>query len=910
MRYLFLLMVCAFVLQTSAAQETMPERVTSVEGISEYHLENGLKVLLFPDPSKQTITVNITYLVGSRHEQYGETGMAHLLEHLVFKGTPNHPDIPKELSDHGCRPNGTTWFDRTNYFETFAASDENLRWALDLEADRMVNSFISKEDLDSEMTVVRNEFEAGENYPQAVLQERIMSTAYLWHNYGNTTIGARSDIENVPIDRLQAFYKRYYQPDNAVLMVAGKIEEEKTLEMVMEYFAPIPKPERKLIPTYTEEPVQDGERFVSLERKGDIQSAACLYHICSGLHPDDAAIDVLIRAVTSRPSGRLYQRLIETKKATQEYGYSMSLREPGFAYFVINVLKEESLPEAQKIFLDVLDSLSIDPLSEEEVERAKAEILKEIELGLTNTANIGMFMSEYIAMGDWRMLYIGRDRIEQVTADDVLRVAKHYFQPSNRTVGQFIPAEEEPQRVEIPDAPSVATLVDGYVGKEVMDQGEAFDPAPANIESRTLKGKFANGMRYAFLPKDTKGDVVYANIAFRSGSEEALHGQGALPSITPAMLDKGTTSKSRQEISDLLDEWQAELSVSGAPGKTFINIKTTKDQLEKTLDLAGEILREPAFPENELEAMIQARVAGIEQSRSEPNYQAFNTIQRHVYPYPAGHPSYTMTADESIADLNEINTEAVKKYYDSFIGPGDGATVTILGEFDPDEIKGIVERNFVQWDKEDLSYDRIPSKAFTVEPMRKDLKTPDKTNAFFIGLLSFPMSENDADYPALHVANYLLGGGFLNSRLAVRIRQEEGLSYGVGSQLGADAQDDETSFLVYAISNPDNSAAVQESFFKVLEEVRSEGFTEEELAAAKQGLLQGSVVDRSEDQGLLTTLNNNQTYDRDMLWYEKFDAAIEALTVEEVNKAFNKYVQPDKISIIKAGDFKEKVIKP
>ncbi|MFN7328107.1 MAG: M16 family metallopeptidase, partial [Bacteroidota bacterium] len=200
-----------------------PVKVTTVEGITEYRLANGLRVLMFPDQSKQTITVNITYLVGSKHENYGETGMAHLLEHLVFKGTPKHPNIPQELTEHGARPNGTTWLDRTNYFETFAATEENLKWALDLESDRMVNSYIAKKDLDSEMTVVRNEFESGENSPFRVLWQRVMATAFEWHNYGKSTIGARADIENVPIERLQAFYRKHYQPDNAVLMIAGKI---------------------------------------------------------------------------------------------------------------------------------------------------------------------------------------------------------------------------------------------------------------------------------------------------------------------------------------------------------------------------------------------------------------------------------------------------------------------------------------------------------------------------------------------------------------------------------------------------------------------------------------------------------------------------------------------------------------
>ncbi len=214
--------------------------VASVEGLTEYRLANGLRIVLFPDASKPTATVNITYLVGSRHEGYGETGMAHLLEHMVFKGTPRHRNIPQELTEHGARPNGSTWFDRTNYFETFSASDTNLIWALDLEADRMVNSFIARKDLESEFTVVRNEFESGENDPGSVLEERVLSTAFLWHNYGHSTIGARSDIEQVPIERLQAFYHRYYQPDNAVLFVAGKFDPAKTLRLIEQKFGGFP----------------------------------------------------------------------------------------------------------------------------------------------------------------------------------------------------------------------------------------------------------------------------------------------------------------------------------------------------------------------------------------------------------------------------------------------------------------------------------------------------------------------------------------------------------------------------------------------------------------------------------------------------------------------------------------------
>jgi len=280
-------------------------KVTTVEGITEYDLDNGLKVLLFSDKSQPKVTVNITYMVGSRLEGYGETGMAHLLEHMMFKGTAKRGDIKIELANHGADFNGTTSYDRTNYFETMQATDQNLRWALEMEADRMVNSRVSRADLDSEMTVVRNEFEMGENSPTNVLYERVLSTAYLWHSYGRSTIGARSDIEKVPIENLQAFYRKYYQPDNAMLVVAGNFDEQKTLAWIKELFAPIPRPSRKLAPTYTEEPPQDGEREVVLRRTGDFQALIAAYHTPAGANPDSAALEVLEEILTTPPAGRL-----------------------------------------------------------------------------------------------------------------------------------------------------------------------------------------------------------------------------------------------------------------------------------------------------------------------------------------------------------------------------------------------------------------------------------------------------------------------------------------------------------------------------------------------------------------------------------------------------------------------------
>ena len=358
---------------TADAQIT---KTASVEGITEYMLDNGLKVLLFPDNSAQTITVNITYKVGSRHEGYGEKGMAHLLEHMVFKGTPNHPNIPEELTSHGARPNGTTWYDRTNYFETFNATDENLDWALDLESDRMLNSYVAKEDLESEFSVVRNEFEMGENSPTGVLIDKVISSAFLWHNYGNSTIGNRSDIERVPIDNLKAFYKKYYRPDNSVLMITGKFDADKTLALVEKKFGPLKNPDKPLVDVPTIEPPQDGEKRVVLSRVGDLQLVSALYHTPAGSHEDYAAMAVAEDILTDEPSGRLYKALVDGKKASSLWSFTPFTKEPAFMYINVDVPSDKSLNEAETTLLSLLDELPNNPVTDEEVNRAKSNILK------------------------------------------------------------------------------------------------------------------------------------------------------------------------------------------------------------------------------------------------------------------------------------------------------------------------------------------------------------------------------------------------------------------------------------------------------------------------------------------------------------------------------------------------------
>ncbi|MGA0799997.1 MAG: M16 family metallopeptidase, partial [Steroidobacteraceae bacterium] len=764
------------------------QKITSVEGITEYELDNGLKLLLFPDPSKSTVTVNITYLVGSRHEGYGESGMAHLLEHLVFKGTPRFPNIPQELTARGARPNGTTWYDRTNYFATFTANDENLRWALDLESDRMVNSFISAEDLQSEFSVVRNEFESGENDPGGVLLERVMSTAYLWHNYGKSTIGSRADIERVPIENLRAFYQKYYQPDNAVLTIAGRFDPAKTLNWVNEFFSKLPRPERALPQTYTIEPVQDGERHVTLRRVGDVQITAAGFHIPPGGHPDFAAAQILAEVLTNEPSGRLYKALVEAGLASSVGSFAFSLKDPGYMYIAAEVLKDKSLDAATSSLLAVTDGFKSAPVTAEEVDRARNRFLKFFEQTYNNSDRVGRGLSEYIAKGDWRLWFHYRDQLEKVTADDVNRVALQYLKPANRTTGVFLP-DANPDRSEVPQAPDPKELLAGYQGKAVIAAGEEFDPSPSNILARTRSEALPGGAQLSLLSKTTRGNEVTATLTLRLGSLDSLRGKASVASFTAAMLRRGTTSRSLQQLNDELDRLKSSVSIGGSGQTVSVSLLSTRDNLLPTLELVTDMLRNPAFPEGEFTKLRDEWMASIEQSRSDPQSLAIRELSQRLSPYPEGDFRRTLSFDDEKAELMAVELTDLKQFHADYYG-ATRATAAVVGDFEETTTRAALGALLANW-QAPMKFERASERFFDVPGAETQILTPDKANAFMVAQLNLPLRDDHPDYPALVIANYMLGGGFLNSRLAVRIRQQEGISYGVGSFLNASPLDED-----------------------------------------------------------------------------------------------------------------------
>lgn len=876
----------------------------SIEGISEYTLANGLRVLLFPDSTRPTVTVNVVYRVGSVHEPHGQSGMAHLLEHLLYKGTPDHPDIAGEMKRRGISYNATTGLERTHYYATFPADGGTLDWVLRMEADRMFNARLDRTDLDSEMTVVRNELESGESNAGSVLVRHVRRTAYRWHRYGQPTIGARTDVEAADIENLQAFYRTWYRPDNATVVVAGQIEPADVLRRIQATFGRLRAPATPLQRSRTIEPAQQGEREVTVRRAGDLRMALVSYHIPARTHPDNAALQVLADVLGHSPGGRLHKALVETRIAAVAGAGAEDEAEPGLFSALMAQSRDGDAARAEAVLLAQLEELAREPVTAEEVEQAKQRLANAHDLHFTDVEAVALGLTEHIAAGDWRLLFTSRDAIAAVSVDDVNRVAATYLRRENRTLGRFVPTDE-PQRVAVPAAPPATAVVAGYSGRPALDAGEHLEPTPGNLEARTQRFTLGDGLKVALLPKRTRGGVVVVDAYFRFGDAESLAGRQDAAGMAGAMLMRGARGLDRRAIDLRLEELQARVDISGGLQGVGLALVGRRGKLEETLDLVAVLLREPTFPEEEFEQLRLLTITGLEASRIDPDAVVYRTTALHFDPWPEGHPLHVRTLDESLAAVRALRRDDVVAFHRDFYGTAQGE-IAIVGDFDPDAVRAQLERLFAGW-RSPRPYRPIAKRHTDVAPVRQRLSTPDKPNGVLLARQNVALRVTDPDYPALVVANRIFGDGPLKSRLGDRIRQKEGLSYGVKSWVDADdsidGTDDAGNMAIWAMAEPGNMEQVEAALREELQRLVSGGITEAELRDAVSGLLAEREQARADDHSVAGILQDQLYHGRTMAFIEARDAAYRALTVDQVNAAIARHLAPDRLSVFVAGDF-------
>ncbi|WP_293914039.1 M16 family metallopeptidase [Deinococcus sp.] len=902
--------------QTVTAQTapvTLPAGVTfvaSAEGVSEYRLGNGLRVLLAPTAANALMTLHVTYLVGSVNEGLGEGGMAHLLEHLLFKGTPQHPDIPGDLRQRGASANATTTPEYTDYYATLNATKENLDFLCALEADRMVNSLIRPEDLASELKVVINEFDNGENSASNLLYKATQQAAFAFHPIGRSVIGNRSEVINVPASRLKTFYAKYYQPDNAVVTLAGNIDPGYALAKLQATFGQIARPERSkpgqaLIADYTVEPPQNGEKKVSVRRVGAAPIIIDSYHSPAANSPDNAALSVLSLILSEQPDGRLYKALVGSKLAVSAGMSVDSYSVPGLSSLIVNLAPNGSVALARAALQGVVERLGTAPITDADVEHIRTQLVAGFDRLAADPAATAENLISGLPGGDWRSFFIQRDALLSVTAADVNRVAQRYFKASNLTAGTFYPTPA-PQTVTVPAAPDIEAALKTFRPRAAQAQGENLDTAPAALEARVERLTLPGGIKAAYLSKAVQGNRVLLSLSVDIGNRatEASVRTRDAGGYVAAMLLRGSVGLSVQQLRDALAKLNATLNIGGSSTGLSVSLSAPPQNVAATLALARTVLREPLWPQSDFDDLKRGALTNLEGGKTDPNSLAGVALSRAFMPAGAarGERSYFRSLGERSEDLKALSLADVKAVYTGLWGLSGSAQLAVVGPLD----KGVVESSvakLLDGFQSPVPYERLSDPLVTPAPQTLSISVPDKTGAVLLASQNFALKDTDPDYAPLLIAVQILGGDSLSSRLATRIRQKEGLSYSSEMSISASSEQALGSFDVSATASPADIDKVQTAVREELTRALDGGFTAQEVSRVQAAIRQATAANRSDDGNLLSALLGQTYLNRTFADSARDDARLQAVTPASALVALKKYVDPAKLVIVRAGNF-------
>jgi zinc protease len=899
--------------------------VRTVGGIAEYKLgANDLNVLLLEDHSAPVLTFMVTYRVGSRHEVTGTTGATHLLEHLMFKGSKNfHPGIGKGfdtvMDKIGGINNATTWFDRTNYYENLPS--DHLEIAVQLEADRMRGLLLREEDRKPEMTVVRNEFERGENDPAEALDKEVNAIAYLAHPYHHPTIGWRSDIEKVSIAKLREFYDTFYWPDNATVTVIGDFKADTALGLVKKYFGAITRAPRPIPEPYTEEPAQTGPRRVTVKRPGEVGAVQLAYKAPPALHADHAALEILSGILSDGKNCRLYRALIDTNLAINADASKGFFRENtlfSFSALVTPGVKHEQVEQA---LLAEVEKLRTGGVSAEEVSRAANQRLARLAYGRDGSFAIAGQINEAIAVGDWTVYVSLPDKLRAVTATDVNRVIKTYLNADQSTTGWFVPAVEGGDAGPAPGTPPKRTEAlprFGPRGPHYYRDPESADMRPSpnsKTQSATAAAAGSGGgaliapnvRRRAIAGADILSlktsiqDVVTLRGAFAGGDAFNPPGNSAIADLTAGLLDKGTATRDKFAIAGLLEQAGATLGFGTDAEAVSISGKFLRKDLALVLELCGEQLRSPRFDAEEF-AKLKKQFAGQrKRALEDTDYRADEAFARAVF--PEGHPNRPPTTEQYLADLEAATLDQVKTFHRAHYGPA-SLRLVLVGDVDDGVIDAALRTAFAGWTGGHGFAAATPAPPLSAGRTEK-VAMPGKTSvSLYIGQPS-GLRYTAPDRLALNMATSILGSGFFSARLLATIRNQEGLTYGIGAQLTNDTYTD-GAWAIRGTFAPDLLDQGLASTTRELTRFCEKGVTAQELADFKVTLSGTYKVQLATSGGVAGTLLNTLQRGLPVTWIDEYPPRLQALTLEQVNASIKQHLAPEKMITVLAGSLPEK----
>jgi zinc protease len=901
----------ALVMPASTSLAALPsgvEPVRTLGTIDEYRLiSNDLSVLLMPIEGLPVATVMVTYQVGSRNEVTGTTGATHILEHMMFKGTERFNsaegnDYSSTMERIGAISNATTWFDRTNYYATLAS--EYVPMTIELEADRMRNLLIKEEDLASEMTVVRNEYERGENSPVRTLINELFGAAYLAHPYNHPTIGWKSDIENTSVEKLRAFYDTYYWPENTTVTIIGGFDQTAALEAVAQHYGSIPKAPQAIPEVSTVEPEQTGPRRVTIRRAGQTGVVMIGFKVPEGRHEDWAALTLLQQILGANKTGRLYRALEDKGLANATFTFAPQLRDPSLFLFGAYLTPDATHEAVEAIILEEVDALVSGGVSEDELARAKSVIEASTFYGRDGPYQIADQVNEAIAMGDWTSYVSLPEAIQAVPAAELKTVAEAYFVEDRSTTGWFVP-EQSNRLATGTGSTGPLYFRDPAVFGPHRNAGEA-EPSPGSAAQTDSAVDFSSQMQRAQVgPIELVAiDMPIDNVVSFVGSLSAgdsLNPDDApmLASLTASMLDKGTTTADRLEIAEQLDELGANLSFSAGKQSLSFAGQFLRPDAGSVMDLLADQLREPTFDPAVFETIKSRQKAGLLQAIDNPDYRSAARLSQRLY--PEGHVNYSTPLETLIEDLDETQAADLAAFHAENYGP-QSMRLVFVGDIDFEQLQAAVANAFDGWEG-GSDYPDLVNAQLDHGADSERIYIADKTSVSVRLGLNTGLQRTDEDYLPFMLGNYILGGSF-HSRLMSEIRKERGLTYDIRSRHEGDIITP-GNWLLTASFSPGKLDVGLEATRELLTEWSSHGVSPEEVRAAIETLSGTYLVGLSTTGRVAGQVHSFMERGFPPEYIDQYPLDLRELTADAVNQAIKTYFTPDRIVEVAAGSFAE-----
>ncbi len=887
----------------SAATPTAVAPVTGLsftQGVQKTVLDNGLTVLTKEIHTAPVVSVQVWYRVGSRNEGKGESGISHQLEHLMFKGTTDRPvQFGRLFSALGSQFNAFTSYDETAYFGT--VQQDKLQALLILEADRMKNSLIGADQLTSEKRVVISELQGYENSPNYRLSRAVMRAAFPNRAYGLSVGGTKADVEKFTVEQVRNYYKTYYSPDNATLVITGDFATEPTLKAVKESFGKLAKNQQSIV--NNQQSTVNSQRPtvktpIVLKEPGSAALLHAVYPLPDIKHPDVPAIDVMDAILTGGRSSRLYQALVESGFASSVSGSAAELIEPGWYEITATAASGQKIEKIAQVLQTSLSQLQEKAVSSEELNRAKTLLQASFVL---NNQDISSQASQLgynqTVAGDYRFIERYLAAIAKVTPEDVQRVAKTYLIPDKQTIGFFEPTQPDGQ-------PGTSSTGSGRT-IENFSPGKPVDPAelakylpPAN--SATVSHKqplpqqfsLANGLQVLLLP-DRSVPTINISGQINAGTEFDGNQKAGLANLTAGNLINGTKTKDALTLAKTLEDRGASLDFSASREGVSISGEGLSANLPVLIQTLADVLQNANFPADQLELSRQRALTSLQVQLDDPSTLARRVFQQAIY--PANHPFHSFPTD---ASLKSINRDDVLGFYRQHYRP-DTTTLALVGDFDPAKVKDLLNQAFAKWQADGKPpVLNLPKVSLPQTSTRLSKVIPGKAEAVtYIGYNG--ISRKDPRFYTALVLNQILGGDTLSSRLGTEVRDRLGLTYGIYSGFAAGINPGP--FLIEMQTSPTDAQKAIVSTLGLLKQLREQGITEAELNTAKRSITNSYPVELANPSDVASIILNNAVLGLSPSEIRQFPRRIQAVTMAQIQQVIKDLILPENVVIVTAG---------